>query len=329
MTKKNGDKSKQMRSYAIPKKGEKVELGPLSLLKGKWVAKNTGWNMIALPFKDAPDGFNSFRILMNQYKEELNFSFVDDKVPNRGLMVDQEVATLDYQQSIKQLAAEDFPPSDVAGPPGLAIHHEPGLWIHVKNHHTADIDVARLATIPHGNSVLALGKSEVHSDMPEIPKVNGLPFGRFEDLETDEYDFKTDPYLLPYKYFIDKPFRGTVPDTDTEFPGFNPRDMTQILRFANKGLKFKNTTTLTVDTELQDGGISNMPFVVKEAHPVSMRSTFWIQELSKKSAKGKSSKLRLQYLQIVTLNFFAREDQQPGRAQWPHVSICTLDKVED
>jgi hypothetical protein len=36
----------------------------------------------------------------------------------------------------------------------------------------------------------------------------------------------------------------------------------------------------------------------------------------------------MQYSQVVMLNFFRpREDQLPGRAQWPHISINTLDKV--
>ena len=63
------------------------DLGPLEQLLGVWTAKGTGWNMIALPFQNAPPppaGFK-FRVLMNQYNEELRFTFVDDDVPNRGL----------------------------------------------------------------------------------------------------------------------------------------------------------------------------------------------------------------------------------------------------
>ncbi len=49
------------------------ELGPLENLVGVWIARGTGWNMIALPFHGAPPapaGFK-FRLLMNQYDEEL------------------------------------------------------------------------------------------------------------------------------------------------------------------------------------------------------------------------------------------------------------------
>jgi hypothetical protein len=85
-----------------------------------------------------PSGFK-FRVLMNQYDEELRFIFVDDNVPNRGLSrpgasdSDQFVVTLDYRQKIAQIAAEDRPHSGEAGKAGLPIHHEPGLWLYMKN----------------------------------------------------------------------------------------------------------------------------------------------------------------------------------------------------
>jgi len=321
------------------------DLGPLEQLVGVWIGRGTGWNMIALPFHKAPSppaGFK-FRVLMNQYDEELRFTFVDDDVPNRGLVrpgerdCDQFVVTLDYQQKIVQVAAEDRPHSNLAGAPGLPIHHEPGLWLYEKNRRTKDdqivddqvseveLDVARLASIPHGNSVLALGKSASHHGMPPIPPVSGLPSGRFEDVMTPDYDFKSDPYLEPYRHYINNPFMGNV--TAPGFPGFSPADMNEILRFANQGVNVVRTTTLTVDTERKSGGIRNVPFSVREAEPVSMKSTFWIQELAEKDEAGKP-KLRLQYSQVVMLHFFhPREDEFPGRAVWPHISIATLEKM--
>lgn len=313
-----------------------ADLGPLQLLPGKWKGKGTGWNMIALPFEKAPPppaGFN-YRILMNQYDEELEFTFVDSGVPNRGLLhpenapeFDQIVVTLDYQQKIQQIAVEDFPPSTVAGGKGLDIHHEPGLWLYMTNLTTDDINVARLASIPHGNSFLALGHGDTEKGMPEIPKINGLPIGRFEDLKSGDYDFKTDPYLAPYKHFIENPFFGNRTGAGG-FPGFSPHDMNEILRHENQGVDIAKTTTLSVDTKREDAGVVNAPFVTKEAEPVSMKSTFWIQELAGKKGDDGHPRLRMQYSQVVMLNFFRpREDQLPGRAQWPHISINTLEKV--
>ena len=192
------------RHYALAKQGQR-ELGPLSLLPGVWKGEGTGWNMIALPFEQGPF---KYRVLMNQYDETLQFTTVDDNVPNRGLIGvvdnsspgDQFVVTLDYQQSIKQNFAEDFPVSGLAGAPDLAIHHEPGLWLYMKNHRAtdkdfsatdgvvnADIRVARLASIPHGNSVLAVGSATRERGMPAIPPASGLPVGRFEDLASPGY----------------------------------------------------------------------------------------------------------------------------------------------
>jgi hypothetical protein len=326
------------------------DLGPLEQLLGVWIGRGTGWNMIALPFQKAPAapaGFK-FRVLMNQYDEELRFTFVDDDVPNRGLSrpgasdPDQFVATVDYLQKIAQVVAEDRPDSDgLAGKPGLPIHHEPGLWLYEKNRRSkqdqikndevseVELDVARLASIPHGNSVLALGRSQRHKGMPPIPPLSGLPMGRFEDVSTPDYDFrsvpKPDPYLEPYRHYIENPFMGNV--AAPGFPGFSPADMNQILRFANQGVKIVRTTTLTVDTDVKSGGIKNVPFSVREAEPVSMKSTFWIQELAEKDEAGKP-KMRLQYSQVVMLHFFQpREDEFPGRAVWPHISIATLEKM--
>jgi hypothetical protein len=327
------------------------DLGPLEQLVGVWIGRGTGWNMIALPFQKAPAppaGFK-FRVLMNQYNEELRFTFVDDDVPNRGLKrsgspdSDQFVVTLDYQQKIAQVVAEDRPDSGgLAGEAGLPIHHEPGLWLYEKNRRSTDdqikgdrvseveLDVARLASIPHGNSVLALGTSEVHKGMPAIPPISGLPSGRFEDVLTPDYDFrdaaKPDPYLEPYRHYIEHPFMGNVIGVPG-FPGFSPADMNQILRFANQGVNIVRTTTLTVDSTRKSGGIKNVPFSVREAEPVSMKSTFWIQELAEKDETGKP-KLRLQYSQVVMLHFFRpREDEFPERAVWPHISIATLEKM--
>lgn len=325
-----------------------VDLGPLKHLVGVWTAQGTGWNMIALPFQGAPasPAGSKFRILMNQYDEVLKFDFVDDRVKNRGLSrngesgFDQVVAALDYQQKIAQVVAEDRPSSGgLAGGAKLAIHHEPGLWLYEKNRRVKDdkimgdvvseveLRVARLASIPHGNSVLAIGTSEEVNGMPHIPSLSGLPSGRFEDVSTPGYDFKTDPYLEPYNHYINNPFMGNVTGV-IGFPGFHPADMNAILRFAcQNGPKIARTTVLNVDSTRKSGGIRNLPFTVREAEPVSMKSTFWIQELAEKDANGETQ-FQLQYSQIVMLQFFRpREDEQPGLAAWPHISIATLRKV--
>ena len=294
------------------------DLGPLRLLPGEWTnvpnLQGRGWNMIALPFATNPSPLD-YRLLVNQYNETLSFKFVDKAVPNRGIsrskttvQTYQFVVTLDYEQTINQVASADFPASEFAGSPGDGIHHEPGLWLHMINETTNELDIARLATIPHGDSVLALGRSDEVSGPPVIPDINGLPIGTSQDLEH--------PYLAPYKEFHENLFQNL----------FDPVRPNDLLKRANEGVEIVKTTVLPVDTAVESGGIVNIPFVVKQANAAEMKSTFWIQELAEKDFLG-NPKLRLQYSQIVLLDFFPRRDGFPGLIRWPHVSINTLEKV--
>lgn len=312
------------RSVEIARPGD-ADLGPLSLLPGRWVSSGRGWNMIALPFARVPGSFLNYRLLLNQFDEELNFTLVDKAVPNRGVnadssaQTDQFVVTLDYEQVVHQVAVEDNPVSQVAGAPGIAIHHEPGLFLNMTNETGPDgFDVARLGTIPHGDAVLALGRSSVVDGVAPIPAVNGLPVGVAPNLGGG--------YLAPYQHFVDHPFVGTVDAPG--FPGFSPVEPHLLLELANQGVDVTRTTVLDLDTTLSTGGITNIPFVVEQANAVSMKSTFWIQELAGTDPAAAPA-LRLQYLQIVMLDFFPRRDGLPGLIGWPHVSINTLDKVSD
>jgi len=309
------------------------DLGPFKLLPGIWkneeinpgVGDGRGWNVIALPFGGARP---PFRVLMNQYNETLMFSLVDKGVPNRGITndpdvnsTDQRIVTLDYQQSIHQIAAADFPVSGEAGGAGLAIHHEPGLFLHMLSHETEGLDIGRLATIPHGDSALALGRSDIVNGLAPIPEtVSALAVGVGDDIENN-------PYLAPYKHFRDNRFTGVV--NVPGFPGFNPLDTTELLRAANQGIAVKQTTVLDFDTTPEHAGIVNIPFIVKEANAASMKSTFWLHELAEQDENGRP-KLRLQYLQVVMLDFFTpRRDGMPGPIRWPHISINTMVKVAE
>lgn len=59
-----------------------------------------------------------------------------------------------------------------------------------------------------------------------------------------------------------------------------------------------------------------------------MHATFWIQELADTDLFGRP-KLRLQYLQVVMLEFFPRFDGESGLITWPQVSVNTMEKVSD
>lgn len=314
-------------------------LGPFALLPGSWVNVRSetdppgpdplpgrGWNMIALPFPGAPGP--PFRLLLNQYNERLDFFVVDRGVPNRGggpaipstnPDCDQHVVTLDYEQGISQIVAEDFPESGMAGDPQLAIHHEPGLFLNMLDQITDDEpNIARLATIPHGDAALALGRSTTIAGPPTIPTVNPLPLGVAQDLADEN-----NRWLDPYRHFHPD---GAHPDR-AKFQGlFDPTDPTELLKAANQGVDIVETVQLEFDTTTATGGIHNIPFIVKQANASEMKATFWIQKLAETDDNGEN-KLRLQYVQIVQLDFHARFDGGPGRIKWPHVSINTMEKL--
>jgi hypothetical protein len=331
VTQKRIEEYKQTGRYVELARTGDEDLGPLKLLPGTW--KNTGgfegrgWNMIALPFIQ-PDSRIDYRLLVNQYNEELKFSLVDKAVPNRGIdrpapptaatNTDQFVVTLDFEQMIKQIKAADQPDSGLAGKPDLAIHHEPGLWLHMTNHQIDNLDIARLSTIPHGDSLLAMGRSAIVDGPPIIAPIDGLPIGVSPDLENN-------PYLAPYKHFNDAPFKGVI--TAAGFPGFNPV-LPHLLLQGGTPPNVVRTTILQVDTTVSTGGIRNIPFVVKQANAAEMVSTFWIMELDEADAQG-NPKLVVSYSQIVLLDFFPRRDGQPGLIRWPHVSINTMEKVAE
>lgn len=301
------------------------DLGPLKHLPGTW--KNTeslngrGWNMIALPFASG-EGPLDYRLLMNQYNEELKFTLVDKGVPNRGVNrgpnrgsepstnTDQLVVTLDYEQMIKQIAAADEPKSDLEGAANLAIHHEPGLFLHMTNFQTNGLDVARLATVPHGDAALALGKSEVIDGPPVIPDISGLPLNAPPDINH--------PYLAPYKHFFDNPFLGVE---GAGFPGFNPVNPNALLGFLPQNVK--RTTILHMDTTLDQAGIRNIPFIVRQANAAEMQSTFWIMEMD--TGTDEEPDLLMAYSQFILLDFF--ENPAGDIIRWPHVSINVMEKA--
>ena len=298
-------------------------LGPFKNLPGTWSnlpnLPGRGWNMIALPFIAGNPVENlNYRLLMNQYNETLKFSTIDKGVPNRGINLfntpptnsDQFVVTLEYEQSVVQIASGDFPESGKAGLPGAAIHHEPGLFLFLTNNVSEDLSIARLGSVPHGNSVLAMGKVKTYAGAPKIPDVSGLPIGVEMDLDA--------PYLAPYKHYHDAPFENL----------FEPVHPNQLLIEANEGVDIVRTTELRYDTKFASGGVLNIPFVERQADATDMSATFWIQELAEKDENG-DPKLRIQYSQTVFLDFFPKSSIEPGLIRWPHVSINTLEKISN
>ncbi|MET4822360.1 heme-binding beta-barrel domain-containing protein [Endozoicomonas lisbonensis] len=96
-------------------------LGPLAQLIGTWVSTpQNGYNVMPLPEATAKNGF----ILKNfPYYEEITFSAIADKVPNRGGKFQQNSYTLFYEQRV---FFSQGPEKD------QLVHAENGSWLHLK-----------------------------------------------------------------------------------------------------------------------------------------------------------------------------------------------------
>ena len=154
-------------------------LGLLQELAGSW--KGHGFNLIARPdFHDKTDLY----LQLNQTREHLKFDPIGSSIPNRGFGQDDiELFGLTYLQQITD-----------AGHDG-ALHIEPGIWVTQPPTtfppETAPPPgqlVARMGSIPHGNSLLAEGIAEPFTGPPVLtipgsqysfslfPSFNSTPF---------------------------------------------------------------------------------------------------------------------------------------------------------
>lgn len=155
-------------------------LGLLGALAGTW--KGHGFNLIARPdFHDNTDLY----LQLNHTRETLTFTPIGGPVPNRGFGQDDiELFGLTYLQQISDAAKDG------------ALHIEPGIWVTQPNTIFPPESVpapaqlvARMGTIPHGNSVLAEGIAEPFNGPPvltvpgaqysfsKFPSFNSTPFG--------------------------------------------------------------------------------------------------------------------------------------------------------
>ncbi|MGO8848005.1 MAG: hypothetical protein ACLQFI_22320, partial [Methylocella sp.] len=114
-----------------------ANLGFLAELAGTW--EGQGFNLIARPDKQ---GGSPLFLELNQTFEELSFIPIASSIPNRGDLVDDiELFGLTYLQKISDSVT------------GGALHIEPGIWVHIPSQDDgATQSVARMGTIPHGNS---------------------------------------------------------------------------------------------------------------------------------------------------------------------------------
>ena len=161
---------------------------------------------------------------------------------------------------------------------GGAIHIEPGIWLNVPltSKPAEPPTVVRLATIPHGNSVLVQGTSSQLNGPPAVGHANTVPFpvGGVEPPPGTANGFGE------YDLGTPSPFRTTpTPAQVKQAAVTNPNS---VLAAAMAGQTITATTALHVSTVNNAakhtlGHAVNIPFLRTNAEVGHVSATFWIE----------------------------------------------------
>ncbi|WP_422984994.1 heme-binding protein [Undibacterium sp. Ji50W] len=283
-------------------------LGPLAGLIGTWVSpKTNGFNVMPLPQATAPNGF----ILKNVfYYEVMTFSALQGKVANRGGTDEQDSYTLFYEQRV-------FFSDGVQA--NTLVHAENGAWLNLitTQQGQGPLDtqpyipsppapdpippqnparqIIKQVSVPHGNSILAMGDVTIIDGAPDIPDVSTLPIDA--------------PIAFNAAYGEDVPSN----------PNINPNIVLQdaLAALSQQGLTVLRTHRLNVDTN-NNGGITNNPFIKEHNNVKQFTHTVWLEELS-------NGQLMLQYSQNISLQLHLADGQS---YVFPHITANSLSKVQ-
>lgn len=279
-------------THSVRLHGDEINFGNLTGLIGNWHGAN-GFNLIAVP-----DQKGSFELLIDPYTEDLVVNAVPATTPNRGLIIIENIPTLQYSTTI----------SETADSKNSLMHVEGGFWeLTTQSARNAGFDIFRIASVPHGNAVEAMGNSSVSDGPPDFEaSFNALPTGDLPTLSgyTDKY--------------IGEPL----------YPDFSPLFPTRTLgnylqKQIDGGLKVTKTVTLEVSTR-NKGGIANIASIRTNANATEFDATFWIETLEDKDGHVFR---QLQYAQRIMIEFPIKSDLPGQTIAWPHVNVNTLTTI--
>ncbi len=288
-----------------------TDLGFLEGLKGTWTGR--GFNVIWRPFQGGPADQDRF-LELNLTEETLQFEEIPGAIPNRGLLQpDINMFGVWYLQTIADANIKD----GKGKPAGL--HLEPGIWATVpKTEHPQEVPtVVRMASIPHGTTVLAQGVASTSSEGPDITDINITPFviGNPAKLITT---FPEPDLSKPSEFRTPPQGLVGIDQAIVDNPNL-------VLKRALEGTTIKNTVVLNVSsdqsTPVFGGGAANTAFLQgspnegPNALAADVRAIFWIETIAGPVA-GSPDFHQLQYTQRVLLNF--------NTLSWPHITVATL-----
>jgi nucleoid-associated protein YgaU len=176
--------------------------------------------------------------------------------------------------------------------------------------------VVRMASVPHGTTVLAQGLAFTSPEGPNITDINITPF-----------EIGNPAKLIPFpESDLSKPSEFRSPPAG--LVGIDQAIVNNpnlVLKRALEGKTIKNTVVLDVSsdqsTPVFGGGLANTAFLQgspnegPNAQSAEVRATFWIETIAGPVADGPDFH-QLQYTQRVLLNF--------NTLSWPHITVGTL-----
>jgi hypothetical protein len=297
-------------------------LGPLAGLVGRWIGE--GFNVIWRP-KHIPERPEQNHFLeLNRTIEQLDFEKIPGEIPNRGLLQkDLNLHGLRYLQQISDANVLDLHGNHKGQ------HLEPGVWVFaLKTSHPHEPQtVARLASIPHGTTILAQGTA--HLDQPGGPDIRAVSIKPFLN-DLDHFPRPEERLDFPEQR-LDRPSQFRTSGTGlTNINQLIVNNPNRVLKSAIGSQHIKTTTVLNVTTDTKDipppGGIHfpgsgtrNIAFLTgtrqegPNAVTTRVTATFWLETL-----QGHTEPRQLQYSQHVFLDF--------AGLSWPHITVATLHK---
>ena len=273
-----------------------LNLGPLASLPGTW--RGTGFNAIWRP--DNPEsepGTQIKRFLeLNLTDETIDFHVIPGVVPNRGMNPQQDLHLygLHYLQRVS-----DADRRSELSTGRQALHIEPGLFMNVpESEQVPQSTIVRLASIPHGVSVLMQGPNPGTTPGPlEIPTLEPFagfpgvqPFTNNEAIGIQPINADGSEHVIPEVNLTadvkGSQSNGPYPATFKQSFVENPNS---ILEEAIAGQEILGAIEINLSTEEVEESIGNIPFLgvpntLQDTDPTnanafvySARATFWIE----------------------------------------------------
>jgi Domain of unknown function (DUF1929)/Glyoxal oxidase N-terminus len=249
-------------------------LGPLADFVGKW--RGLGFNSIFRPSQQAVSGSDNV-LELNLTNESLEFMPSLGSIPNRGeVQPDIFLNGLPYIQKISDVTTPNL---------AVGIHFEPGVWLRIPpttNPTVPTPSLARMASIPHGATILTQGTSKSAAGGPTILSVDMTPFQtgttnkiHFPSQTASDQGTPRIPKVLP------------VPGTTLTTADWQALldDPNSLLRNASGSQTILKTTIISVATAppnpLFGGGTRDIAFLLGKPAPnanaADMAATFWIE----------------------------------------------------